>query len=73
MLQLGLEFQQLTLDAGVPTPNIDNLMLFATSTERVLPSGSQKLRYCYQDWVPVVMGVALAGLLMGMLFRRKRK
>ncbi|MAT43036.1 MAG: ketopantoate reductase [Anaerolineaceae bacterium] len=73
MQQLGLEFQQLTLDAGVPTPNIDNLMLFATSTERVLPSGSQKLRYCYQDWVPVVMGVTLAGLLMGIIFRRKRK
>ncbi len=73
MQHLALEFQQLALDAGVPTPNIDNLVLYLNPQMSPLPSGSQKLNYTYQDWKPLIIGVALLGFVLGLIFRKKKK
>lgn len=73
MQQLALEFQQLALEAGVPTPNIDNLVLYLNPQTRPLPTGSEKLNYTYHDWKPLVIGVALLGFILGLVLRKKRK
>ncbi len=50
MRQLGLDFQQLVMNAKVPTLNIDNLMRYVDVHVEPLPVGSRTIKVCRQDW-----------------------
>jgi len=66
MYQLAIEFQQLALQAYVPTPNIDNLIHYIDPHAEPLAQGSRNMATNRRDWLPFALFMAA---LSGTLFR----
>ncbi len=71
MRQLGLDFQQLVMNAKVPTLNIDNLMRYVDVQVEPLPIGSRTIRICRQDWTIGLL--VIVGFLFGVALVRKHR
>lgn len=71
MQYLAVEFQQLILQAQVPSPNIDKLLAYTNPQIDPMPEGSRKMPLNKRDWLVWILA-ALSLLSIFTWLRRKK-